>query len=402
MKTPQRPIIEVDLIGCDGALRSALEDELASGGFEIHRVAEQLAAYEPAVDRQRAAKQLVILHIKQSADLEAVERLRGVMVGVPMLGFIDDRQGGDLLPRAMRAGVAQVLHTPFDARDFREAINTLLKEYGLRASQGVVLAVSGIHGGCGASTLSINLACEIARLTDRVCLAIELPLQGGSFGIYLESRPEWTIEDLFARHSAGDRESLERAAAPLIPGVDVLAASFDELDAVAPSPDELRRFLRSARTCRDLVILDLPASYQDSYFAALEEADYVLLIGEQNVLAVHRLAMLVERLSDERAADTVAVVMSRYTSSIGELTTDMLSQRFGGVEVLSVANDYEAVSHAMNLGRPVREVAPHSAAVRDFESLARWIGQRVLKLPPAAMGQRRGLLAQVRELLKSR
>src|SRR5262249_11093543 len=137
-------------------------------------------------------KHLYIAHVETVRDLPNLKRLAGLVVGQPivaLLGF-----GSDISDpiQAQRAGASQVALVPIQSDDFRQALESIATLYGLVPTTNKVISVAGVTGGCGTTTIAINLAYELAHVHPfRVVLA-ELSLQMGKLAISLNVEPRYT------------------------------------------------------------------------------------------------------------------------------------------------------------------------------------------------------------------
>ena len=95
-----------------------------------------------------------------------------------------------------------------------------------------VIAVAGVTGGCGATTMAINIAFEISQThpTLRVVLA-ELSLQVGKLPLYLNVEPRLTTHDLLKDIHRIDLYFMQQALTPVVEGFSILAGPYH---AVAP------------------------------------------------------------------------------------------------------------------------------------------------------------------------
>ncbi len=72
-------------------------------------------------------------------------------------------------------------------------------------------------GGCGATTLAINLDCELAQRHDQQTVLAELHGQLGVLVTYLDVDAKYTLDDLVAYHSELDVGLVEQALTPVTP-----------------------------------------------------------------------------------------------------------------------------------------------------------------------------------------
>ena len=76
-----------------------------------------------------------------------------------------------------RAGAAQVVQLPLDRNDFHSALIMIAAQFGRTSLDRHVFAVTGATGGCGATTIAVNLAAEIANQIGQSTILAEMTLQ---------------------------------------------------------------------------------------------------------------------------------------------------------------------------------------------------------------------------------
>lgn len=169
--------------------------------------------------------------------------------------------------------------------------NTQLKPAGTK-KDGAIFPVHGLAGGVGASTFAVNLAWELANVSDgkkrkkkekstapRVCL-IDLDLQFGSASTFLDLPRKEAVYELLADTASMDSESFMQALQVFDDKLHVLTAPADMLPLDLLGPDDVTVLLETAKANFDFVIVDMPKTLvqwtetvltqSDIYFAALE------------------------------------------------------------------------------------------------------------------------------------
>src|SRR5205823_460160 len=146
---------------------------------------------------------------------------------------------------------------------------------------GRVLAVCGVTGGCGATTLALNLADELARRAPRPaaagpnepgapgCLLVELARQMGSLATYLDLEPRWTTRDLLADPSRLNLAGVRRALGWSGDGLAVLAGPYEELSAPPVPSRSVFQLVDACRRVAPVVVLDVPCTFDEQCFETL-------------------------------------------------------------------------------------------------------------------------------------
>src|SRR5262249_5665398 len=185
------------VIGCDERVLPGLLMEFAAHSVDLNG---QFPDADSAIRQLRSTQQemrLFIIQLKSRQGLEELKRLSAAFVGRPILALV---AGGERDPElffsANRSGATQILPLPMKSADFKESLNYLATHFSKALSDTRLIAVSGVTAGCGATTVALNLAYEIALLHKLPCILVELSLQRGMLASYLNLQPRFTTHDL--------------------------------------------------------------------------------------------------------------------------------------------------------------------------------------------------------------
>lgn len=168
------------------------------------------------------------------------------------------------LPEGELQAAIERLHGPPLPRPGPEA--SAAPPQGARLPQsgaGVVIAVQGLAGGTGATTLATNLAWELAtadkKTPPQVCL-LGFGLQFGSVATFLDLPRRDVVFDLWSETERLDGDVLRQALATFQDRLRVLTAPTDILPLDFIGPDDIGRVIGLARSHFDYVIIDMPGT----------------------------------------------------------------------------------------------------------------------------------------------
>src|SRR5207245_9335072 len=91
------------------------------------------------------------------------------------------------------------------------------------------LVFFGAKGGAGTTTVSVNCGVELARLTKRSTLIVDLKPGLGEVALFLGVRPRFSLLDAIDNLHRLDREFLRELAVKPKSGLEILAGS-DQFD----------------------------------------------------------------------------------------------------------------------------------------------------------------------------
>ena len=241
-----------------------------------------------------------------------------------------------------------------------------------------VIAISNRKGGTGKTTVSVNLAAELANLGRRVLL-IDLDSQGHcAVGLGVKA---------VKGDAAAHRIFTDPAArlAPVIRPTAYANLSLAPADQLFEHGSGLRDPLRLARALTeaeiirnfDVVVVDTPPSMDQLLLNALSAANWVLVPYVPHPLSFEGVRQLMRVLFKVMSGDNPRLkILGFLPTTAAEHTrqhravTGEVSRQFGAHRVLpGIRNDIR-LAEAFAAGKPVRYFAPKSRGAQDFAELA--------------------------------
>ena len=224
------------------------------------------------------------------------------------------------------------------------------------SKEGAVIAVQGLAGGSGATTLAVNLAWELALIDGdkhpSVCL-IDLDLQFGSVGTYLDLPRRETVLEMLIDSANMDEEVFGHALQTFGDRLQVLTSPADLVPLDVIGPEDLQRVIDMARSHFDYVVIDMPKTMvvwseavlhaAHVYFATIE----LDMRSAQNVLRLKRALQ-----SEDLPFDKIRFALNR-APKFTELSNRSRVKRMG--ESLGIAIDLQLPDG----GKPVAQGGDH-------------------------------------------
>ncbi|MYM71565.1 AAA family ATPase [Duganella sp. FT134W] len=333
-----------------------------------------------AVERQLPeVPELVVLDASDiTADEgELVERLSKQYPSATFMLLTRDPQQ-DLLIRAMRAGMREVLPLPLVHRAFHEAMDRIEVAAGLSpVRKGKVLAFISCKGGSGATFLSTNFGYALAALADKKVLLIDLHGQFGDATLYVsDQKPAMTLSDICAQISRMDGAFLDSCLVHVASNFGVLAAADDPNRTVDMKPEHMDTILRIARQHYDFVVLDVGRQIDAISLRALDQADTiypVLQLALPDIRDGRRLLDIFRSLGYPN--ERTRLIVNRYEKG-GKLRLTDLEQALGADVVHTVPNDYLSATDSVNQGIPVLQLSRSSNVARSLAELVELVASR--------------------------
>jgi pilus assembly protein CpaE len=370
------------VVGHSTGVMESIRHELRAVRASIHREYPTIAMAEVDLSANGDELPLVILHLD---DDDAIGQLAGLSMrfpGMPILAVVEPARDhltepSDGIPprvlRTMRAGAMQVVLAPIDADDFRSAVERLGMQFG-RAREQVVVAVSGVTGGAGSTSLAMNLAYELHRQTGKPTVLAEPTARVGHLASYLDLQPNHTFADLLAFEQL-DVSLVRNCLVPVKDNISALCgpqthmAMHDERACdKATQLERMHAIVSLLKRTAPIVVLDVRSTFDAAYFETLALADRVVLIAEQTFPSLRMLQVIRDALT-ERDIPPTEVLVNKYDASVRGLSLDALRATLNIPALRGVPFD-PSMRDAIHRGKFLREYSPRAMSLAELKRLA--------------------------------
>jgi len=375
------------IVSQDESFRKHLGRMLRSGAIPV-------SVIDDRAGREGAPPDVIVVDTRgdESAAMSNIERLRASAPGAQIFA-VANAVDPDLILQSMRAGANEFFTWPPNEETFHGAVRRTAARR--EAAQGarpsaMTLVFFGAKGGAGATTASVNCAVELARLSKRSTVIVDLKAGLGEVALFLGVRPRYTLLDAIDNLHRLDREFLRELVVKHKSGVEILAGSdqFDRPGAADGSAiEELFRLL--ARQY-EYIIVDAGSLINSCTVAALYTADTIFLVTNPDVPSVRNAQRLLDRVRQLGACgERVRVLLNRAQEPY-PIPPKQIEGALGHPIHHTFPSDYKTVSTALNSGVPLA-LAGNSDIAAQFDRFTRAIlDPETEAVPPEPRG-RRGL-----------
>jgi pilus assembly protein CpaE len=234
--------------------------------------------------------------------------------------------------------------------------------------RGRVVTVFGSKGGCGKTTVAVNLAVALAEdARRRVCL-VDLDLRSGDLAVTLGLQPSNTIA---SARTVGDRD-VPAIVTTFRPRLDCVLAPVGPGQAERLETRGVEATLSALARSYDVVVVDTPPTFTGPVLAALDRSEHHLLVTTPERPALHRLRRALDTMDLlGHRRDSREVVFNRSDSGVG-ITADDVERTLHAPIAAHVPSSRD-VPASINTCTPLMVSSPDhpvSRAIRDF-ALAR-------------------------------
>ena len=358
----------------DPDFRSTITTLLRSSGLSIGIIEEKHAS--------GTWPDLAVVDIRNGSlsSVEAIERLRASWPSTSIFAVAASSEPDQIL-RAMRAGANEYLAWPYQetGASLTDSFKTALKRTADRhrpakdsARSGVTLSFFGAKGGAGTTTLAVNSAIDIARLSKRPTVIVDLHQFCGEVSLFLGVRPRFTLIDALDNLHRMDQEFLRELVVRHKSGLDILAGG-DQID--RPSINDVpavEQLLQQLGRSYDFVIIDAGTVTTPVADVAVFAADTIYLVANPDIASVRNAHRIVDRFEQLGAGkDRLRVLLNRMSEQ-NQIGPKQIETTLGHSLHMAFPSDYSVVSAAMNSGVPLT-LTNHSDLAARFERFTKQI-----------------------------
>lgn len=359
------------VVSPDEDFRRELGRLLRAGGVPVGLLEGHRSASE------QIQPDLVLVDIRGDAasGMAAIERLRASHPSVAIFA-IAHATDPELILQAMRAGANEFFMWPVPEENFHGAVRrTAARRETTQASAkppSVTLVFFGAKGGAGTTTVAVNCGVELARLTKRPTMIVDLKPCFGEVALFLGVRPRFTIIDAIENLHRLDRDFLRELVAKHKSGLEILAGSEQYDRPGAGDSTAIEELFRVLGRTHDFVVVDAGNAINSSAIAALYAADTIFVVANPDVPSVRNAQRLVDRVRQLGVGGERVRVLLNRASDQGVIAPKQIETALGYAVHHTFPSDYKTVSTALNSGVPLA-LTNHSEIAAQFDSFTRQI-----------------------------
>jgi pilus assembly protein CpaE len=310
---------------------------------------------------------------------DALGLIKGLHERLPQLTLfaVSTDASVHMMRAAIDAGAGDFLSLPLRAQELHKALIKWTKAAAtlsaVAGGLGDVIAIYGVRGGLGATTLAVNLAVRVASLVGAQVGLVDLDLQRGDIAAFLNLTPAQSLAALATAPGEVDEVFLYGTLTRHSSGVFVLPAPPEIDEAEGVGHREIERALSLLRARFRYVVVDTARTLTDVTLAAFEMATRILLLTDLSVPSVRAARRTIELLRRlEVPPERTELLVTQAIP--GPVTLEDAVRSIGKQPLLVVPRDAAAAAGAMNAGAPLNGAQNSSLAVSITELATRLTG----------------------------
>ena len=350
----------------DEIFRKAASDLLKTGSVPV--------SVTDAASTPGAQPDLIVVDGRNQHDyaLGEIERLRMTSPSVAIF-MVALESSPDLIIQSMRAGANEFFAWPCAEKAFQEAVTRVTARRNASSAtrpRATTVAFIGAKGGSGTTTVAVNCAVELARLSKKPTMIVDLKAGLGEVTLFLGVRSRYTLLDAIENLHRLDSEFLKELVIKHKSGLEILAGSDHFERPGSNDATAIEQVMRLLTQQYGNIVIDAGSSLSFTTTTALYMADTIYLVANPDVPSVRNAQRLLDRIGQLGACgERVRILLNRAAEPY-PIPPDQIENALGRSIDHMFPSDYRTVSTALNSGVPLA-LTGNSDIAAQFDGFTR-------------------------------
>ena len=323
---------------------------------------------------------IVFVNIEKdySEDYEVLESLR---LATTKIIFTSTEYSTDTIIRAFRGGARDFLPKPIIQNDLKRVLSVIERQGDtLEVSASKIISVYSNKGGIGKTTLTTNLAVELAKITREKVALIDLNLQLGDVSTFLDLTPSfdvaYVIKNLLEKKEQVLLNAFERYKDT---SLHVLSDPSYIEQSESLKPQQIEQLFKTLRKVFPYVVIDVSSAIDSNSLKILDSSDYVLFTTIVNIPAIRNTQRCLSLFKSRHYSnDKVKIIINRYMEN-DEIKLEDIETALGEKVYWKLPNNYFSIMESINKGVPVAEINASSNIASSYKDLAIKLSDDIVK-----------------------
>jgi pilus assembly protein CpaE len=293
----------------------------------------------------------------------------------------------NMLKRALKLGISDIIQIPFESDDFKDAIIKMIKILGQYASYDEEnkvysenktkllsknIMVFSTKGGSGKSFVATSLAINLLKRSSKDVALFDMHYDTGDASLILNIYPKQTIFDLTMITENMTLEFLNSFLPTHPSGIKILPAPKD------PSQSELIdlgvtiKMFDMLNKIFDYMVIDSPSRFSEEVLMVLKRLDWLCMVSSMDVASIKNLKVSLKLLRHLKFPDhKIITIMNRANTRVGIDINEIEATISRKIDIFIPSSIMVPIS--MNKGKSVIELYPKSAVAGSIDKLTSMI-----------------------------
>jgi len=369
MTSPSKVLLVTKEDAVAETVKSTLNPSVRMSLAGVYRELSELRVY---LEHTSAA--LVMVDIDEDPS-RILDDLHIVITTYPKARFVvvSSRMENHLILGAMHAGARHFLLKQSITSELVEVLQRLVSDGVIKKrTLGSIISVFSASGGCGATTVTLNLANELRLKLSKPVLVVDLDCYYGTAATYLGISGQYGIADVLAHKGPVDENLVKSSAYNYMEDFDVLIspASIEHLGPKALRYHNLIDVLLACKEAYRYTIIDAPRVSESVAADLAAVSRVVLIVFQLTVKDIKNAQAMVSFLSKCGVSrKKILPLVNRFEKKGPLVGFEDGEKALGFGAIPRIRSDFKNAANSLNLGQPLAQAAPWSGLRYDFQKL---------------------------------
>lgn len=331
-------------------------------------------------DIKQSENPIVILDI--SEDFAGLDEIAGKLKLVTSKIIITSvNYSTNTIIKALRLGAKEFLPKPVLREDLVRVLSMLASiSLENEVSQSKIITVYSNKGGIGKTTIAVNLAAELAKVTkDKVAL-VDLNLQLGDISTFLNLNPPFDVNYVI-------RRLIDKEENILIKGFEkykdlslyVLSDSSYIEQSESITTQQITTLFSALKKVFPYIVVDMSSSIDSISLKILDSSDWIMFTTIVNIPAIRNAQRCLNLFRSRKyPSNKVKIVINRYMEN-DEIKIEDIENTLGESVYWKIPNNYFTIMEAINKGVSISEVNAESNIGNSFRDFAAKVSDDIIE-----------------------
>lgn len=331
-------------------------------------------------DIKQSENPIVILDI--SEDFAGLDEIAGKLKLVTSKIIITSvNYSTNTIIKALRLGAKEFLPKPVLREDLVRVLSMLASiSPENEVSQSKIITVYSNKGGIGKTTIAVNLAAELAKVTkDKVAL-VDLNLQLGDISTFLNLNPPFDVNYVI-------RRLIDKEENILIKGFEkykdlslyVLSDPSYIEQSESITTQQITTLFSALKKVFPYIVVDMSSSIDSISLKILDSSDWIMFTTIVNIPAIRNAQRCLNLFRSRKyPSNKVKIVINRYMEN-DEIKIEDIENTLGESVYWKIPNNYFTIMEAINKGVSISEVNTESNIGNSFRDFAAKVSDDIIE-----------------------
>ncbi|MEX2172668.1 MAG: AAA family ATPase [Pirellulales bacterium] len=368
-------VLRLAIVDPNDATRDALKATLLGlDTIWLEAECSRYAFFKDVVGQTNPDIAFVAMDSDPNKAAELVEELTKAHPGVTVL-VSSSSTDGNLILRTMRGGAKEFLTQPIKPEDLAAALQRVSR---LRFGEGEgqnrgcrMIAIAGVTGGVGSTSLAVNLGCALAADEKNSVVLLDLDLALGDADVFLDTIPEYTLTDVAQNITRLDFTLLKRSLTKHSSGLYLLPRPVHLEDAQLVTPDDVQRVIGLLKATFTHLIIDTSKAFSPVDLMAMSLADDVIVVTQLDLPCLRNVVRLMMSFEQRgKLREKIKIVVNRVGHETGQISIRKAQETLAQEVYWQIPNDFRTMIEVRNNGVPLIQQSPKATITLSINQLA--------------------------------